>query len=326
MYEHKTEIISSRVGCLGASDANMIASIATSGTTPNSAKRRLAIVKGIVEPTENISTAAMRLGDDIEMAIFNMLHEQDERWQSNYRLESKKYSRPNVKLIAHIDFFLKDDEKKIIRMVECKATKSTTKETRVTYQNQLFVQYLLGRELVCELGRGWKLQIELCHYCTANHVEFDPENITINRVKFYSQVFDINKGMDIIDRYISTLESYYDDDEIDADMLPANIKQQFDLVTQTVKEIEQKEKEVEEFKTKLYEFFLERGIKSVKNDEFSITLVEPSTSVTFDSNAFLNEYQQKHPILYKRLREDYNKTVNRKGYVKISVKKPQNIV
>lgn len=321
MYEHKNEIISSRVGCLGASDANMIANVAISETIPNSFKRRLAVVKGLVEPVDGGQNAAMRLGDDIEMAIYESLHEKDERWQSNYRLESKKYSRPNVKLIAHIDFFLKDDEKKIVRMVECKATKSTTKETRSNYQNQLFVQFLLGRELVCQLGREWKLQIELCHYCTAEHIEFDPNNITINRIKFTTQPFDINKGMDIIDQYLQTLDVYYDDDEIDADMLPANVKKQFDLVTQTIKEIEQKEKEIDEFKKRLYDFFVERGIKSVKNDEFSITLVEPSTSVTFDSKAFLNEYQQKHPILYKRLRADYNKTVNRKGYVKISVKK-----
>lgn len=321
MYEHKTEIISSRVGCLGASDANMIASIAMSESVPNSAKRRLAIVKGLVEPEDSISSAAMRLGDDIEMAIYESLHEQDERWQSNYRLESKKYSRPNVKLIAHIDFFLKDDEKKIIRMVECKATKSTTRETRDNYKNQLYVQYLLGRELVCKLGRGWKLQIELCHYCTATHVEFDPENITIKRVKFNEQPFDIETGMNIIDAYLATFDCWYDDDEIDADMLPVNIKQQFDLVTQTLHEIEEKEKEVDEFKKRLYDFFLQRGIKSVKNGEFSITLVEPTTSISFDHKAFLSDYEQQHPTLYKRLRAKYNKTVNRKGYVKISVKK-----
>ena len=327
MYEYKNEILSSRVGCLGASDANTIATIANNGTVPNWAKKRLAIVKGLIEPKDNFTSEAMRLGDEIEMAIFENLKQEDERWQSNYLLESKKYSKKNVKLIAHIDFFLKDDERKVLRLIECKATKDTTLATQANYKNQLFVQQLLGKEYARELGRDWKVELSLCHYCTANHTMFDPDNITLKHVKIVHAPFDVELGMTIIDNYLEKPDVYYDDDEIDAELLPTNVKQQFDLMTTIIKEIDAQQKEVDEFKRKLYDFFLEKGIKSVKSDEFSITLVEPTTSVTFNSKAFLEEYSTQHPTLYKRLCKKYNRTSERKGFVKISIKKPKdNIV
>lgn len=326
MYEHKNEILSSRVGCLGASDGNLIASIANIEEVPNTAKKRLAIVKGLIEPIDGLTTDAMRLGDDIEMQIFENLRLEDSRWQSNYRLESKKYSKKNVTLIAHIDFFMKDDECKVLRLIECKATKDNTLATQANYKNQLYIQQLLGKEYASELGRDWKVELSLCHYCTANHTTFDADNITLKRVKIVHAPFDIDKGMTIIDAYLDGLDAYYDEDEIDAEMLPVSVKQQFDLMTNIIKEIDEQQNKVEEFKRKLYDFFMEKGIKSVKSDEFSITLVEPTTSTTFNSKAFLAEYAEKHPTLCKRLCKKYNRTTSRKGFVKITLKKPKNIV
>ena len=322
MYEYKDEIIASRVGCLGASDADLICNIATNGFIPKFAMKRLAIVKGIIQPQDNFKTDAMQLGDEIEMKIFEILHEQDSRWQSNYKLESKKHSRENVTLIAHIDFFLKDDDKKEIRIVEGKATKDNTMATKERYTNQLFVQYILGNEYAKSLGKGWKVKLSLCHYCTAYHDgSFDANNMTIKGIRFRTKPFDIDKGMDLISDYIKDMEYYgEEDEEIDANMLPADVKQQFDMIAKLIKEIDERNNAVEMFKRKLYEFFYEKGIKSVKNDVFSMTLVEPTTSVSFDHKQFLSDYERKHPRKYSELLKKYRRETQRRGYIKIKVK------
>ncbi len=322
MYEYKDEIIASRVGCLGASDADLICNVATIGFIPKSAMKRLAIAKGIIQPQDNFKTDAMELGDHIEMCIFEMLHNQDARWQSNYRLESKAYSRDNLSLIAHIDFFLKDDDKKEIRIVECKATKDNFVATKERYTNQLFVQYVLGNEYAKSLGKGWKVKLSLCHYCTEGYNgEFDVNNMTIKGVRFHAKPFDIGKGMSLISSYMKDMEYYGDgDEEIDANMLPADVKQQFDAMTNILREIDERNNQVEIFKRKLYDFFFEKGIKSVKNESYSITLVEPATSISFDHKHFLSDYEKEHPRKYVELLNKYKRETQRRGYIKIKVK------
>jgi hypothetical protein len=49
MYDYKQEIIATRTGCLGGSDARLIQSIAEAGKIPQSAMKRLAVCKGLAE-------------------------------------------------------------------------------------------------------------------------------------------------------------------------------------------------------------------------------------------------------------------------------------
>lgn len=123
MYEYKDEILSSRVGNLGASDANLIARVAQNGSVPRSAMERLAIAKGIIPPQEKFKTDAMLLGDEIEMAIYESLKTQDSRWESNKLLRSKKFSRANISLIAHIDFFCKMMTRKFCTLLNVRRPK-----------------------------------------------------------------------------------------------------------------------------------------------------------------------------------------------------------
>lgn len=321
MFEYKDEILSSRVGSLGASDANLIASVASSMNVPRSANKRLAVAKGLIEPKDGFKTEAMQLGDDVEMAIYSDLKEQDERWQSNYKLTSKRYSKSDLSLIAHIDFFLKDGENKIIRIVECKATKSSTMVTHQTYKNQLYVEYMLAKEFAASLGKKWRVKMALCHYDTSdNDGTFNPDKITLKNITFPSQVFDIDMGMTLLNDYVKEMDVYYDDDEINADALPAAIKQQFDMMTNIIKDIKAQEQKVDEFKKVLYEFFLERGIKSVKSDDFNIVLVEPTTVSSFDAKKYLEDYEKVHPYKCRKIKKQYEKKTNRKGFVQIKIK------
>ena len=61
---YKEEIVSSRKGAMGGSDATMLAQIASIGFVPKSAQKRLAICKGLIE-REDIVTTAMAFGDYI---------------------------------------------------------------------------------------------------------------------------------------------------------------------------------------------------------------------------------------------------------------------
>lgn len=326
MNEQKQEIINTRKGCLGGSDARMLMSIADIGSIPNSALKRLAICKGLKEP-EHFTNAAMEFGNFIEECVFKSLHDTDERWQSNPRIASEKYSRKNVKCIDHVDFLLQDDEKKELTLGECKATRLTFQQTRDEYIAQLYHHYLLGSEIAKKIG--YKVKVVLCHYLTdgidvANEREFDPSRLTVkvlrNMDKLSSQ-YKLAEAMDIVDKFLETFDSYYDGDEIPYELLPVSVKEQFDKVTELLTEIMQREDIVDKFKEKLYEFLLEKNIKSIKNDAWTITRVDASSTKQFNSKKYLSDFAAKHPRKFKKLKEKYESVVNRKGYVKISIKK-----
>lgn len=326
MNEQKQEIINTRKGCLGGSDARMLMSIADIGSIPNSALKRLAICKGLKEP-EQFTNAAMEFGNFIEECVFKSLHDTDERWQSNPRIASEKYSRKNVKCIDHVDFLLQDDEKKELTLGECKATRLTFQQTRDEYIAQLYHHYLLGSEIAKKIG--YKVKVVLCHYLTdgvdvANEMEFDPSRLTVkvlrNMDKLSSQ-YKLAEAMDIVDKFLETFDSYYDGDEIPYELLPVIVKEQFDKVTELLTEIMQREDIVDKFKEKLYEFLLEKNIKSIKNDAWTITRVDASSTKQFNSKKYLSDFAAKHPRKFKKVKEKYETVVNKKGYVKISIKK-----
>ena len=324
MNEAKQEIIATRTGCLGGSDARLIQSIAEAGKIPQSAMKRLAICKGLAEQPQ-FTNPAIEFGNYVESMVFESLHSQDERWQSNPCLVSTKYSRTNCKVIDHVDFFLQDDEKKVLVLGECKATRSTFEQTHDEYKWQLLHHYLLGCEKAKELG-GYKVKIMLCHYCTdgidlTQPFEFDPSRLTVKTLRNMeklSKSYHLAEAMDIIDTFLENFTEFYEQDEIDANLLPANVQSQFSEVAQFLREIKEREDKVAAFKTKLYDFLSERGIRKVACDDFSFTVVAPTQQISVDYKAlFTQEIEAKKPRIAKQLKEKYKKTTNKKGYVVI---------
>ena len=322
MNEAKQEIIATRTGCLGGSDARLIQSIAEAGKIPQSAMKRLAICKGLAEQPQ-FTNPAVEFGNYVESMVFESLHSQDEHWQSNPCLVSTKYSRPNCKVIDHVDFFLQDDEKKVLVLGECKATRSTYEQTYDEYRWQLLHHYLMGCEMAKDLG-GYKVKVMLCHYLTdgidlTQPFEFDPSRLTVKTLRNMeklSKSYHISEAMDIIDNFLETFTEYYEQDEIDANLLPANVQSQFSEVAQFLKEIKEREVKIDAFKAKLYDFLSERGIKKVACDDFSFTVVAPTQQVSVDyKNLFTQEIEAKRPRVARQLKEKYKKTVNKKGYV-----------
>lgn len=327
MEDYKSEIVQSRVGSLGSSDGKILLQIAQLGSVPKSAYKRLAVCKGLIEHEDIPRTAAIKAGDEIEMLIYEHLKARDERWQSNPLLVSEKYSRPNCKLISHIDFMLKNEYNKELDLYECKATHYTFEQTRDIYKAQLFIHHLLGNEMISKLGKGWKMKLHLVHYDTNgldlenDGVTFDPERLTVKALRMPKTLFDMGMAMDIVNDFLETFTEYYGDgEEVDADLLPEKVKTQFDEIANVLTEIKCGEDKVKAFKERLFAFMNEKGIKSIKNDVFSITRVDESESHSFDYKKFLDDQRLSHPITTKRLEKKYDKVTKKKGYVNIKVK------
>ena len=321
MEDYKIDIEQSRKGNLGSSDARMLQQIAELGVVPKSAVKRLAVVKGLAE-NDNISTPAMAFGDRIEMQVFDMLKSQDDRWQSNPCLTSTKYSRKNCRVIDHIDYLLQDDEKKVITLGEAKATKLSFRQAREEYRWQLAHHHLIGNEIAKMIG-NYTVRVLLCVYDTNgvdyNDHEFDASRLTVKQVRFSKAEYDLDKAMDIVDAFLEDLTEYYEKEEIDANMLPANVYTQFSEIATFLREIKERESKVDAFKAKLYNYLSERGISKVKCDDFSFTVVAPTKQVTFDSKSFMEDMAEKHPRKAKQIRDKYKKVSDKRGYVKIQV-------
>lgn len=317
-YGYKDEIISSRVGSLGGSDARILAAIAKNGCVQRAQVERLAIAKGLYE-RPNITNIAMQYGDFIENMIYDSLVQVDERWESNKCFRSQKYGREGLGLLVHIDFSLFDEsrDKPLLLWVECKATTTDIEQTYKDYKEQLYVEYVLGKELAEQLGADFKL--ELCHYDASVMFEdefqlqfaFDPDKISRKKVIFKKPVFDISSGMDIAAQYVSEMTEYKRE-EIDWDYLPAEVQEQMKQVNNILVSIKEKQDSIEEFKSRFYDFLCKNEIKSVKTPYFTISRVDESVSIQFDKVRFTAE----HPELAAK----YQRAVKKKGCVLIKTK------
>lgn len=89
--------------------------------------------------------------------------------------------------------------------------------------------------------------------------------------------------------------------------------QQLSEITKSKKQLEEQEKKVKEELEKAMD---EHNIKSIDNQFIKITRVAASSSTSVDLKALENE----EPDLYRELIEDYPKVINRKAYIKFTVK------
>lgn len=316
--DYKNDIINSRIGSLGSSDGKVLAAIAKNGCVQRAQVERLAIAKGLYE-RPNITNIAMQYGDFIENMIYDSLVQVDERWESNKCFRSQKYGREGLGLLVHIDFSLFDEsrDKPLLLWVECKATTTDIEQTYKDYKEQLYVEYVLGKELAEQLGADFKL--ELCHYDASVMFEdefqlqfaFDPDKISRKKVIFKKPVFDISSGMDIAAQYVSEMTEYKRE-EIDWDYLPAEVQEQMKQVNNILVSIKEKQDSIEEFKSRFYDFLCKNEIESVKTPYFTISRVDESVSIQFDKVRFTAE----HPELAAK----YQRAVKKKGYVLIKTK------
>ena len=324
MEDYKEEIRNTRLHSLGSSDGKMLLQISRLGYVPKSSYKRMAVCKGLCEQEEIPYTDAVRAGDEIEMMIYNHLKATNPLCESNPLVVSKKYSQKFCTLISHPDIRIIDEDKKTITYIEIKASKYTAEQVRQEYKGQLYIHTLLAIEEARARGKEWKAKVKLAHYNTndldlSSAIDFMPERLSVRDVKM-PKLYDMEETMHIVNDFLETFTEYYEGEEIDAEMLPVSVKSQFEDIAHVLVEIREREDKVNNFKAKLYEFMLDKGIKSIKNDVFTITRIDPTTSKTFNHKKYIDDMMREHPRKAKKLIAQYTTLQNRKGYALIKVK------
>lgn len=319
---YKEEIIATRIGNLGSSDAKIIDKADITGVVSEADKERLAILKGLYQK-EDAVTSEMRYGDFIEQKIYEMLKSDDERWQSNPCYTSKKYARKNLGLIAHPDFVLINDETKTISVCECKATIASTEETKRNYLGQMYIEYSLMKEYAEINGFSkYKINVILYHYDSHemydadNVFVFNPDKITLAKISFRRPPFNIAHGMDVINDFLETFTSFHKE-EVEFEYLPEQVQSVIKSVADVLKQQEENEAKIKKFKEDIYDIMCKEDIKSIKNQWFTLTRIDDTIVSKFNTLQFKNA----HPTLYKKFLSDNKK----KGYALIKVKKQKEI-
>lgn len=306
--ETKNEIIRTRFGGLGSSDAAMVYNIGKNGTISESQRQRIAIMLGLDEQ-KPFKTNATDYGSFIEDCIYQELLKQYPNAVSNpfYKSDilSEKYG---FSIFNHIDFEVETE--KVLYWFECKAVNEDIETTKRKYIRQLHWHSVLGTEKAKIIGK--KFNLILLHYKTEDkNSDFDAEKITYDNCDIHFEQGVISRGLQIISDEIKNF-NYLPSDELSAYNLPIQVQDVLSEIYIQMREIETAEKKIEDFKAKILSLMQDNNVKSIDNELFRFTVVPESVSMQFDSKKFQIENEQ--------LAEKYKKEQKRKSYLKITIK------
>ena len=305
--EHKQEIINTRVGGLGSSDAKMVVGIAERETLNYADKERIAVMLGLAE-NRQITSKAIELGNIIEDAVFEVFKTQfGENIASNPRYTMEL--NLDYRVSNHIDFEISSDSELI--WIEHKSTIHGIDQALEDYKYQLAWHAMLGQEKA--LNEGKKFKLLLSHYDTNGwDNEFNADKLSIVEVTPNTHLIDkICKGLLIINEQIPTFEWQPNEGILHASSLPAEINDKCEMMAEHLRKIKEMTEQVDNFKSKMCELMVANNVKSIVTDAFTITLVEQSVSTTFDKSKFAKE----HPEMVAQ----YEKKSIRKPYVNIKL-------
>lgn len=307
----KEEIISSRIGGLGSSDAKLVAQAGRSGVISDTLRFRIAQMLGL-EERKQFSTSGTRKGDRIEAEVYQIL-----KLKNGNVVSNPPYKHENLSLfygfdiINHIDYEFETDD--YLYWVENKATKKDAVSTRYEYSEQLDWHYLLLRDKATKLGK--KPVLLFSHYQTNEDEDeiFDPEKFQSFQVAASKQgERDIIEGLNLIQEELKNFV-YEKKETLTGDMLPEKLQDEAKQVYALLLEIKERENTIEAFKEKLCVMMEAAGCKSIKNELFNITFVAKTQQVKFDSK----KYKADNPTLDLSA---YNKISPKKAYVKLELK------
>lgn len=306
--EHKNEIITTRVGGLGSSDAKMVVGIAERGQLNYADKERIAVMLGLAEKRQ-ITSKAIELGNIIEDAVFNVFKSQfGENIVSNPRY-TMEIPSITFRVSNHIDFEISTDSTLI--WIEHKSTIHGINQALESYKHQLAWHAMLGEDKAQAEGKKFKLL--LSHYDTNEFDgEFNADKLSIAEVTPNAHLIDkICKGLLIINEQIPTFEWQPDASILHASSLPTEINDKCEMMATHLRKIKELTEQVDQFKSRMCELMVANNVKSIVTDAFTITLVEQSVSTTFDKSKFAKE----HPDMVAQ----YEKKSIRKPYVTIKI-------
>lgn len=200
----KQEIIDSRTGGFGSSDAKIISSIGRGKRIGKTALKRIEVMLGM-RTQRNFSNAATRYGDYIENELFKAV----KACYGNCKVVSNPYCEIrklpySFKCFNHIDIEMTLPKRLI--WIEVKAVNESIEEAMKAYKQQLcWHSWILEQE-----SRRRKLtgELYLGHYHTKDKKSlFNPERLTVYPVDFDRDALcDITTGLEITESEILNIK------------------------------------------------------------------------------------------------------------------------
>ena len=308
METAKNEIIKTRTGGLGSSDAKMVISIGKNGKVSETQKKRLAIMLGLDEQKQ-FTTNATEYGNYIENCVFEALKGEYPTAVSNPFTKHEAFSQEyGFDIFNHIDFEVENGFH--IAWFECKAVNDGLDATIEKYNDQLMWHQMIGLEKAKSLQKDFTLY--LVHYQTSDkESDFDASKINIHRIEnVYANPFV--QGFEVIKNEIKDF-TYEKSEELSSYCLPVEQQKQLEQIYISLKEIETLNKKVDEFKEKMLGLMEANNVKSIDNELFKITVVAGSESIGFDTKRFEKENTEIH-------RKYLTKKTVRNPYLKLTIK------
>ena len=291
---HKSKIISSRSIGLGGSDARMVLKVGRKGidSLSETDKKRLAVMMGQIPYQETFTTKQMSAGNDFEAWIAETVYKEPE-WINNKRLESENIKLKNFKVFAHSDFINNNNI-----VIEAKYTKSDLSQTISDYIAQLQYYYMLGANEV-RILKG----TQVIRFDDYGEKAIDKDESIIKYLL---------KGIQLIDDFCDDFIYEPKDEWSVTDLLPFE-QQDAALMHNYLSEIKELQEKADYHKQRLLETLIENNVKSLKSDNYTLTVVPEGVTSRFDKAKLFKE----NPSLNE---SDYVKQSKRSAYLKISLK------
>lgn len=298
---HQQEIASSRIGCLGGSDAAMVLKIARKGieALSNTDIKRLRVMLGLEEREDFGGSAATNAGHLFEDYVQVSL---SEHAQKEHRFDGIQFH--NFKVIAHADYY--EDEYK--RVCECKFVQKPTEKVLAQYFGQLQWYYLFSGVDAVILIHG-----------TGTADPFAVDSMNVVQVDYNEVVCeDIMNGLRAIDNWCDWYltqntpdwrdEEFADDELMELLTSYKSIKSTIDMFTPQLDELRQK----------IEAYMAENHIANSRTYGVQVSYKQPTSQRRLDAA----KAQAKYPQLAAD--EECWKTTQVKGSVTIKLIKDES--
>ena len=285
--EHKQEILSSRIGGFGGSDAKLFFTIASKGVNKLSATDlfRISVAKGANELKSIPETPAMAAGHVFEDYVEKLL-----KFSKVFEREFKLHAKLSDKFdtFAHADFYNAETN----TVIECKFTQGNIDKTYKTYYAQLQWYYMLGaNRVILYNGHG-----DVNDVLTTGSVD----NIEIEEVeRDESFINSLRTGIVLLSSVWNDLKVEIGEEWTPSDLLAFDADN-INLFTDKLRQIERLEADAKDLREQIKGLFELYNIKSLKSDNYLITYVGESVREMLDADKLKKEHKEIDFSLYKK--------------------------
>lgn len=276
---HENEIMQTRIGGLGGSDAKMVLKVGLNGLSALSQTdiNRLMVMTSQALPQDVPTNKYMEAGHKFEEVVEDALKEATKLdFVREYYLEADTNLDLSFKTFAHADFYAPNNGV----AVECKYSQKDTEQVKRDYEAQLQWYYVLGaKSVVLYHGTGEAEPFEL-QDCEVARIERD--EVIINALYC---------GLTLIDQYIHsedwTMATTMTVAEIDA-------HQQSNVIACKTRlaQIAEAEAALKGMRQELLEYMESNGIKKIDAGDCTVTYVSATSKRTFDTKAAQAKYTE----------------------------------